>query len=1058
MKRRFQGGSTLSLEAAPRHAMVPVFVTVAVLMLSGTALPLHAESQRHAIPTVDVRGVPGGRGEVALFDGGGRIVKRYIGLGLPAGLLPARGRNFYVADRAAGAVLELTSDGETVWSFTDAEHLASVVGISAVPGGGLLLACGERGLIEVDQGGRIVWEIPSPEPNVDVTGAVRLAGGTTVLTLRHRQHSLYRVFPGSTRAIEVTAGIPDERRNFPRCAPLGQGGTNFLLWDNSWSRTYRCSMHDAALVAEASLPVSHAWWTYADDGGTLYYTLEAPRFCRWNEASGEVCWRTVFRPSAVIPAGDGSGQLVSYVRIDDAVWDGSWPLPPNAPRIDWARFWSWVGAGAVATTLLTSFSWWWGRRRSAVHCATTATGKVVDPVAATSEVISRAAADQRRKSVVGEWRGGFRFAALAGAVLGVGATARGHMLLTAGFAPGWLSFYLGGALLAALCLEAWRRFGLRERDPYWAAMGHSVPDLSEWPAIVLGSLTVAGGCYVLFGWRNLQQHYTDQIGLWVALVILLLGMCLGSPPARQVLAKGWRRSELLSLTIALAVGAVTIGYRLRQVPANIHFDYVFYALEGWKLLHGYYRDIWENGFVPAPAIGLVPEFVGLSLFGMGELGIRFGAALYGLSGIFAVYLLGRCYRDSETGFLAALFLAGSIPYMHFSRVPGNGEPATAALWVITGFAAALRYGHPSLWILTGLAAGYTFYLHPLARPPLVACVGFGLLVLLRSGRVVLRRWFGPLLLLTSFAVLLVPVIPLWLRNPTLIFPRVEESMTVFKPSEGVDWATLSASLGDPFWRSLGWFFVVPDMSSQGTLSPGCNAVEAVLLAVGVCVAAIEGVSLNLLFLGYVFLVLLTCGAWGVSPPWYTRLVSTAPIAAVLMARTLVGFHAFVPRRWRQAFLAFLVVGVILASPGLNLRRYVQHESGATGGYRLREMTAIGRQIRALGPEYRYYLVSTHNPSWTVDPRGGASFGELLPYIWGRQVREVRELDSVLPFPSGQPVALILQPDRITEDGATIRSWYPDAEVREIHGYYGERLAAFVLIHPAGPPDRGSIDD
>jgi hypothetical protein len=251
------------------------------------------------------------------------------------------------------------------------------------------------------------------------------------------------------------------------------------------------------------------------------------------------------------------------------------------------------------------------------------------------------------------------------------------------------------------------------------------------------------------------------------------------------------------------------------------------------------------------------------------------------------------------------------------------------------------------------------------------------------------------------------------------------------------------------------------MSSQGTLSPACNSIEAVLLAVGICIAAVEGFSLNLLFLGYIFLVLLTCGAWGVSPPWYTRLVSTAPIAAVLMARTLTAFQAFIPchrTRWRKGCLALLAIAVAVASPGWNLRAYVRHEGGGSGVYHLRDMTAIGRRIRLLGPDYHYYLVNTHNPSWTIDWKGGASFGELLPYIWGLRVRDVRELDSILPFADGHKAAFILQPHRLAEDSATIRSWYPDAEVEEIHGYQGQRLAGLVLIHAARSSTSRSADD
>jgi hypothetical protein len=146
-----------------------------------------------------------------------------------------------------------------------------------------------------------------------------------------------------------------------------------------------------------------------------------------------------------------------------------------------------------------------------------------------------------------------------------------------------------------------------------------------------------------------------------------------------------------------------------------------------------------------------------------------------------------------------------------------------------------------------------------------------------------------------------------------------------------------------------------------------------------------------------------------------------------MARAVMGFYAFLSlarERWRSAIYALLVVGVMIASPVLNFRSYVRHETGQTGRYGLHEMTAIGRRMRDLGRGYQYYLVITHNPSWTVNPRGGARFGELLPYIWDKRVREVRELETVLPFPDDEPVAVFLQANRFAEDVGTLREWYP----------------------------------
>jgi outer membrane protein assembly factor BamB len=84
----------------------------------------------------------------------------------------------------------VTPEGETIWAFNDPERLRFIVAMTMVPNGNLLLACGWHGLIEVNRNGAVVWKVPSPLQNVDVTGAVRLPDGATVLTLRHRHHSL----------------------------------------------------------------------------------------------------------------------------------------------------------------------------------------------------------------------------------------------------------------------------------------------------------------------------------------------------------------------------------------------------------------------------------------------------------------------------------------------------------------------------------------------------------------------------------------------------------------------------------------------------------------------------------------------------------------------------------------------------------------------------------------------------------------------------------------------------------------------------------------------------
>jgi hypothetical protein len=334
----------------------------------------------------------------------------------------------------------------------------------------------------------------------------------------------------------------------------------------------------------------------------------------------------------------------------------------------------------------------------------------------------------------------------------------------------------------------------------------------------------------------------------------------------------------------------------------------------------------------------------------------------------------------------------------------------------------------------------------------VACFVFGCLLAFRNLKVTCRRWYGPVLLTIAFAVWMVPLLPAWIQTPERAFPRAQESISIYNAKTGFDWDRIENSLREPLARSFGWFFVMRDQSSQGTLSPGCNEFESVLLAVGIAIAIIEGFSLNLLFLGFIFLSLLVCGAWSYTPPWYTRLVPTAPVAAVLIARAATGLHdlfRLLPASIRKGLFAALILCGLVLSPGLNLLRYLRYEQGRAGTYPLAEMTAVGRRIRELGQEYHYYLVITHRPDWTLDCRGRprGRFGELLPYIWDKRITEIRELPTRLPLPSDQPAAVFVQASRFEDDVGLLKKWYPDAEVEEIRGFRGELLAGLVLILP-----------
>ena len=228
-----------------------------------------------------------------------------------------------------------------------------------------------------------------------------------------------------------------------------------------------------------------------------------------------------------------------------------------------------------------------------------------------------------------------------------------------------------------------------------------------------------------------------------------------------------------------------------------------------------------------------------------------------------------------------------------------------------------------------------------------------------------------------------------------------------------------------------------DNSTHGTLSPGCNEVEAVLLAVALFIVLIEGFSLNVIFILQIFLVLLTMGAFAGSPPWYTRMLPSLPIAVVLMSRTVVAIIEVVgrmPQRRKRILLAAVTTAaVIIASPVVNMQTYTQAEWTGVGVGPMPSMTVLGRRLRELGPEYHHYLVTTTSGEWSCDARkSNGTFGVLLPYIWDLHASEVRQLVDLLPLPADEAATIAVQSRRIETDLAQIRRWYPEARVEELY--------------------------
>lgn len=1012
------------------------------LALSGPAL-----GKIESIPLADIAPAPDHIGELAVVDAGGHMLRRYTGLADPRLLRRVSADRFVVLDRGLRRLFEFDQRGQIQWQVELPEDLGIATAMAVVGTDRFVLGLDNHGLAEIDRTGKVLWRIPSPLPSRPITGVVRTPDGGTLVTLwTAGEPNLFLCRPDAEKCQPVPLTLPGESRPQYMGTAWTRDGREILLWNVGAPHAYRCKYESGSLTLLGTIRLPNdITQIFPDDQGNFTYigefliagqVLANETFDELNQPRNN--FQTDYQSTGLI-SGPAPGQ---YWTIHQREAERSWPEALAPPPPEYAFRWDILVrylAAAVGMWLFLQWLIWHIEARRPPPAAAPPDAPDTTPPAS-------------------RWW----WAVLAILVTAAGAAAAGvgQYRLRHDFGPHWLALYAGGALLAAIALEIWRRRGLRAPMPFWRASQAQRVEGVVWQAWLLAAVALSAGVGTLFYWNWIQGGYAypHRASLWIALNVFVIGcsaLCSRAPRRRR-----WSdlRPDAGYLGLALAVACFTFLYRVTEIPDNCHFDFGYYARAAWELLNGYYRDFWDYGFVPAPVVGTLPQMVGFLLAGPSLLGFRLGSALFGLTAIVAVYLLGRVYHSRRVGFLAAIFLAGNVPFMHFTRIPTAGDAATAALWTLTFAVLGIRYAHPRWWLLAGFAAGHCFYLWPVARVgPLALAIG-GVLLVVRAPRLALRRWYGPVLLLLAALVWLSPLMPGWLRNTHSAFPRAQESFAAYKVGQGVDWNFVKESLGTPFQLSAGWFYVYTDSSSQGTGREegggSLNDVEAVLFTIGVGLILLEGYGLNALFLTQLVLVIFLCGAWSRDPPFYTRLLPTVPIAALLMGRTLTAatdLFRTAPRWLRAGIWAALIAAVLWCSPVYNWQRYAAYETGATGRYTQHAMTAIGRALRELGPRYHYYLVITKQFDWTVhNPSKGGRWGELMPFVWNLHVSEIRQLSEFLPLPANEPAILVLQPRRIAEDLALIRQFHPNATVRELRSRRGDLHAGLVEIPAAKP--------
>jgi hypothetical protein len=985
-------------------------------------------------PVVALREIsPSARGQIVVTSFDGHKQLKITGFFKPGSLSYTSDGRILVFDLISREISSISEDAGTfvldrTWKLpSDATDPA------------LLASSDSASLFVVDRAGRSyrfagdsVIEKSSPPDGINkVAGGAVLQDGSVIVLRSEAQditHSLYIIQPGRSEwtPVAVSGVNPAETITPSGVAALGN---QVYLWRGGDSRIISGTTDGSRLTISGKLSYPDPAIVAPDSRGGVSVVTMSAKIARLNDQSQVLSeFQFINLPFWVVFDAKRDALLIAH---EHPVAE-QWPQIRNRIFSDQENRFAWDQFKPIALSALALAVAW-------ALCAVR-WGYESPPRSVAS--LSETASSFRSYSLV------WVFISLSVAICGLYLASGAQTLLLSGLEKeSWLWRYVLGAVLVAVSSEVARRRFSPPDEPkrFIDVLKEPAPALGL--AYLLPLVSIAAVSGVIFNLGLVRQYnngYREAVffaGIELEFSLLLVDAWV----CRRALWE-WIRREWVFFTVPLLIGVFTLFYKLQDVPYQVHFDFTSHAFTAEQFLRGNKDGWWDWGFVPAPIIGGIPEILGLWLAGFTPLGYRFGCSLFNLSAILAAYILGREYRNPRVGFWAASILAGNTAFVHFGRVMSNGAAATIALWTVTALTLALRYKRSSLWLSVGLISGFAFYQWPVALVGVAAAgLMYGLVYLrfpLRQLRQLPHHLFG----LAGLLLLLMPLICIWIAYPERFLPRSGASLTGVNLKLSNFSVDTSRNTLDLFFRSLGWIFSEYDRSSQGSVSPGFNSIDAVLFACGVVMLCLEGVSINIL-LGLMLLVTFTvCGAWSVGPPWYTRVLPSAPIACLVIARAIEGFHNFFAIGKRRIFWSsFVVISlvVLVISPYRNFKRYYDHETAAQRRINLYPMNIIGRAMHKLGPQYSYVFLVLGEPSWRFYEFAGLA--HMFPYISNLKLRESFDVNVELPVPADTPTAFLVQLKRFDLDLAVIKKYHPDAEVVPVEDINHDKVAYLVLV-------------
>lgn len=394
-----------------------------------------------------------------------------------------------------------------------------------------------------------------------------------------------------------------------------------------------------------------------------------------------------------------------------------------------------------------------------------------------------------------------------------------------------------------------------------------------------------------------------------------------------------RLARRVFLLIILTVAALLRLWQIDSIPPGFHFDESFEGLEAWRILTDPgYRPLFLPGNFGVPALNAYANALMFGLFEAlgGEAGptaMRVTAALFGVAGVAAVYLLAGEMRRREPSlpvafpFLAATSLALLRWHIHFSRI-GIEPIIVPVLWAGSAWL-LLRGWRTGSWLSflgAGVLLAATLYTYQGAWviPVLAALLVVHLAISDRQR--LAARWPGLLAAAALSVLLILPLVAVFWHEPNLLLLRPSQIAAV-----GQDGDPAGSSLASNLWNTLRMF----GPGQTGDLDPRRNLPGEPALNLWQVVPFYLGLALALWRIKWPVYALLVAGLVGLLlpgilseyVPHFHRVLGAAAPAALLIGLGLAWIWQQGSERWRQRVprmrsgLALMAVALLLLVGG-----------------------------------------------------------------------------------------------------------------------------------------------